>query len=503
MSQKLRTWVTYSGWLQATLAGILLGIGFIVPFLWWLSMPALVWTLYTIKTVHSYKKLSKLLFIIWWIKSLCSLSWYVSIYPIHWIDISSHAYQIVLLMVYWGTSSAWLALGAVGLAVIGRLLFVQKYFPQLFWYIAMPVVWLGGELMNGATFAVFSFGPGSMMNSYFVSQGMVGYLLGTSSLGVWLAAGAGVYGLSIIMISAASLLLFLLERNRAWYLMIFFLVVILLTVWSAKRQLIYTNVGVTVIAVDTQFDAQLLNSPEGDQIKNTTVRTAVDTAIEQAPEFVLLPEDSRYLSSQYDSLYPNQAMSRFLFTHKNTETVVIDSGRYETSDGLTVVRANVFDGVSKKMWQFDKQYLVPQGEFIPYLYQTIFMLLGYTTEVAEVAQNSAYRPGPLLQTAALPPYIPGVLFCFESISPTGVPQLMQARNLPFVAHPISHAWFHSPTVLWQQLDVMLQIQARYSGVPIVSAGNMSTGKLYLPTGEIEPGVVLMAGDRYQLREFRF
>jgi hypothetical protein len=503
MSQKLRTWLLYSGSLQAILAGILLGIGFIVPLLWWLSLPALVWTLYIIKTVSSYKKLSQLLFITWWIKSLCSLSWYVSIYPIHWIDISSYTYQLVLLMVYWVTSSAWIALGAIGLAVTGRIVFLQKYFSPVYWYVAIPIVWLGSELLSGVSFTVFSFGPGSVMSSYFVSQGMVGYLLGTSSLGIWLAAGAGVYGLSIVIVSAASLLLFLLERNRCKYLMIFFLVVIVCNVWSAKRQQLYTSVGVTVIGVDTQFDAQLLHDSDGDQIKDTTLRTAVTAAIEQAPDYVLLPEDSRYLSSQYDSRYPNQAMSMFLFEHKNTKTILIDSGRYDTADGLTVLRASVFDGVSRKIWQFDKQYLVPQGEYIPYLYQSLFVLLGYGTKVSEVAQSSSYRPGPLLQTAALPPYMPGVLFCFESISPTGVPQLTQTRNLPFIAHPISHAWFHNPTILWQQLDVMLQIQARYSGVPIVSAGNMSTGKLYLPTGEIKPGVVVMAGDRYQLREFTF
>ncbi len=503
MLKILTSWAIHNGWMQATVAGIFLGIGFIVPSVWWLSLVALVWSLYCIKTSTSYTQLINLLFITWWIKSVCSLSWYVSIYPIQWIDIPNHAYQILLLLAYWGTSSIWLALGAVVLAIIGRFIFLQKNIPEYFKYCLMPIAWLISEIFSGVTFAIFSYGPGSILDAYFVSQGMVGYLLGTSSLGVWLAAVAGVYGLSFLLISAASFILLLLEIKRIKYVLIFFVVVTILSVWSANRTLIYNNVGVTVISVDTQFDVGLLNHSDKQQVKISTMRTAVDTAVELAPTFVLLPEDSRYLSSQYDSLYPNQAMSRFLFTHKNTETILIDSGRHEAENGSTVLRANVFDGVSKKMWQFDKQYLVPQGEYIPYLYQAIFFILGYNSDVAEIAKNSAYRPGPLLQTAALPPYIPGVLFCFESISPTGVLQLTQARNLPFVAHPISHAWFHNPTVLWQQLDVMLQIQARHSGVPIVSAGNMSTGKLYLPTGVIEPGAVIKVGDRYQLREFKF
>lgn len=163
----------------------------------------------------------------------------------------------------------------------------------------------------------------------------------------------------------------------------------------------------------------------------------------------------------------------------------------------------MFDGVNKKLWQFDKQYLVPQGEYVPTLYGAILYLLGYGDVVARVAQDSSYRPGPLTQTTSLPSYIPGVLFCFESVSPVGVSSLQKNRPLPFVAHPISHAWFHTPHILWQQLDVMLQIKARYSGVPIVSAGNMVAGKLYLPNGEIVDGRVVGTGDRYQLREFTF
>lgn len=503
MFNTFTSWIKHIGWMQASVAGAFLGIGFIVPILWWLSLLAIVWCLHSIKNSTSYLQLVKILFIVWFIKSLCSLSWYLSIYPIQWIDIPNHTYQIILLFVYWTSSSAWLALGAIFLALIGRFMYVQKNISEYFWYYTMPIVWLGSELFSGVTFAIFSFGPGSVLDTYFVSQGMVGYLLGTTSIGVWLAVVAGVYGLSFIVISVACFILFIFETKRQKYLVVFMIVVTLLNVGSVNRKFAHTNVGVTVISVDTQFDAGLLSANEGEQIKVDTVRAAVDTAIELAPTFVLLPEDSRYLDSQYDSNYPGQAMSIFLFTHKNTETILIDSGRHESKNGPTVLRANVFDGVSKKMWQFDKQYLVPQGEYVPYLYQAIFSLLGYKSVIDEIAQDSSYRPGPLLQTDALPSYIPGVLFCFESSSPTGVPKLTKLRTLPFVAHPVSHAWFHNPAVLWQQLDVMLQIQARYSGVPIVSAGNMATGKLYLPSGAIETGRVIVEGDRYQLREFKF
>ena len=81
--------------------------------------------------------------------------------------------------------------------------------------------------------------------------------------------------------------------------------------------------------------------------------------------------------------------------------------------------------------------------------------------------------------------------------------MAKERKLPFVAHPISHAWFHSSKILWQQQDVMLRIQARWQGIPIVSAGNMMQGKLYLPNGQIDNGEIIESGDGWNITKFVF
>lgn len=488
---------------RSILAGICLGIGFIVPALWWLGIGAITWALYATSITSSYKQLVWLLVIMWWTKSLCSLSWYWSIYPIEWLGISSHIHQFLLILLYWGTSSLWLAGGGIAFACIARFVFLQRFIPTWMRYSILPVVWVVCELIGGGTFALFSFGPGSIIESYFVSFGMVGYLLGTTSMGIWLAAVAGVYGLSFAVVSVASITLQLVLVKKIKYLVLFFVFLFIIGIWSEYKQLSYQRLDVSVVAIDTRFDAELLRSVAGEQEKIDAVRQAVDQAVGIGAAVILLPEDSRYLQSQYNSAYLNQAQSMFQFTHNNTTTILIDSGRETDETGATVLRANVFDGVGKKIWQFDKQFLVPQGEYIPYLYHVFFRLLGYRDVIDSIAQDTSYQPGALIQTADVPGYIPGVLFCFESVSPTGISKLQAVRTFPFVVHPISHSWFHSPTALWQQQDVMLQVQSRYSGVPIVSAANMARGKLYLPTGEIKTGTVVGSGERYTLREFQF
>jgi apolipoprotein N-acyltransferase len=258
-----------------------------------------------------------------------------------------------------------------------------------------------------------------------------------------------------------------------------------------------------VISITTQFNSSLLATTEGAQKKAEILAIAVNQATKRNPDFILLPEDSRYLESLTQNQNPIQAMQFFQFTHAGTGSILIDSGRLELPTGETVLRASIFDGHSKLLYQFDKQYLVPQGEYVPTLYGAFMSGLGYGNLIRAIARDSAYRPGPLKQAPVIPEYIPGILFCFESVRPNGVAALMARRPLPFIAHPISHGWFHSSEILRQQLDVMLRIQARQSGLPIVSAGNMASSKLYTPQGEIERGSIVGSGESFELSEFIF
>jgi hypothetical protein len=498
----IENWLKKAGWLQAALMGLCLGIGFVMPALWWLSLLPVVWMIQVLGRETFCKKLLGLFALIWGIKAMCSLVWVWNATPIEWVAGMSAIEQIIAILVYWLTGGLWLASGGAAFGIVSWWLWRQTYLSRGMVLILMPLLWLGSELVAAFVFSFFTAGPGSFLQTYF-SFGMVGYLLGTTPFGVWLAGLAGVYGLTIIFVTFAVVIYSLYLRTSKKRLAVF---CALLYIGCTFIQLVapyQSHTPTTVISVDTQFDADFLSNDAGYQSKAGSLGYAIAAAVKLEPDSILLPEDSRYLDSAFDSLYPNQAMSIFLFTHSNTDTILIDSGRHTTPEGVTVQRANIFDGVSKKLWQFDKQYLVPQGEYMPTAYDLALRVLGYATAVDAIAEDSSYRPGPLTQTITLPPYIPGVIFCFESAHPNAVRDLATTRALPFVAHPISHAWFHTPTILWQQIDVMLQLQARYSGVPIVSAGNMATGKLYLPNGVIDEGVVLKAQDRYQLREFKF
>jgi apolipoprotein N-acyltransferase len=261
---------------------------------------------------------------------------------------------------------------------------------------------------------------------------------------------------------------------------------------------------VTLISVDTNFPDDSVTTMSGIAKRMLILNAAVSAAVAAHPTYILLPEDSRYLDSVYGGATASSLLGQFMFTHGTTTSVLIDSYRAETREGQAYVRAIMLDAVHKQVYQFDKQYLVPQGEYVPYVYAGVLRAFGFGALVDGIEKDSAYVPGPLTRkVVSVPKNIPAVLFCSESVRPDGVTALLRDANAPFVVHPMSHGWFHHPTELWHELDQMLRIHARVAGVPIVSAGNKVDGKLYLPNGQIDSGVVVGSGDGWVLRKFTF
>ena len=200
-------------------------------------------------------------------------------------------------------------------------------------------------------------------------------------------------------------------------------------------------------------------------------------------DYIILPEDARF-SAGLDSGLLGAVQLRMVFGTSSKATL-IDSGRVEQNE-QTVLRSEIIELSDLRRTKLDKQYLVPQGEFMPQLYAMLFRGLGLGSHIAEIEQTLAYQPGPYHDQLQLDTSMPRILFCFASVNPRGVRQIIGTDMLsrPLVVHPISHAWFNEPTILHQQLDTMLRVQARWNQVFILSAGNQAPSKLYTPGGAV-------------------
>jgi len=252
-----------------------------------------------------------------------------------------------------------------------------------------------------------------------------------------------------------------------------------------------------VITIDTQFPKGQHLTSSGLKDMQVELEVAVQAALVQKPDYIILPEDARYFDQTKS---PTQTQSIFSFLHQNPQTVIVDTGRVELDD-QAVLQAFVYNGKEQTVDLAHKRYLVPQGEFMPTLYSQMLSKIGFAAVVDQLAKDISYTVGPQTNQADFSPSSPGVLFCFESTSPWGVRKIMAERGtVPFIAHPISHGWFQEPEILWRNLDSMLQIQAVWNQQYIVSAGAYAIGQVYTPAGKIQALNVIQSEQNWQLSE---
>jgi apolipoprotein N-acyltransferase len=483
-------------------AGLFIGIGFIWPLLWTLGIPGVALYIWALRQTATLKKALLGSYLTWTIKSLAAVVWFWSTYPIDWIEVSLGAAELPVIGVYFTTVGMFLGVGGI---FFGALFwYTKKWLPKQLMPIFLALLWVAAEVVGSLAFSVGTFGEGGTVNTYF-SFGYLGYLLANHSLLLPLAGVAGVYGLSFVgAVAGAYLALSITAENRRQTLGAIGVGLVFLSlsgmVLHGMQREVETAGETTVAIVNTRFGGDFFKRSDKDEYKFGVIAHAVDAALTLSPDYILLPEDSRFTNVDHT---PARAYRFFRFQTQDASTVLIDTARTPLPDGRFSQRAVIYDGVAKEGFAVDKQYLVPQGEFMPHFYAVSLRVLGQQAVAKALNDRFSYRPGPLASQADLPSSVPAILFCFEAADPQGVRRLLAERAVPFVAHPISHAWFHESEILWHHFDVMLKVQAVWSGVPIVSAGNMVIGALYTPDGKKIQTPVVLEEDGFEIRLFSF
>jgi len=490
--------IAKAGLWQWALSGVLLGVGFIFPVLWPFGILGIAYFLYLAQREESFKKGVIGGFVAWTIKSLAALLWFLWIYPIDWLTVFGDKPQLFIVAFYWFTYSLWLGVGGVFVAIAAKKIF-SSIPKNVFLALLIPVVWIFGELIGSLFFSLMTLGEGGAITSA-LSFGYVGYLLAQHEWLIWISRIYGVYALSFTAVLFALGCLwsvkYLTVKKRYVAPLIFilfwlsgYLPVISLPENAAEYY--------SVLTMDSTFTVTQSQTAEGEKEKNVQLEEMMQTALALEPDYILLPEDTRYFSQSSPAA---REKAVFQFLHSNPRTIIVDSGR-AVEEGKTVLQAFTYNGLEDTVDVSQKRYLVPQGEFMPYLYATLLRLAGYGSVVETMGKDISYTVGSLTSQAEAASSTPGILYCFESVSPWGVRQIMKERGaVPFIAHPISHGWFNEPKILWKNLDSMLRVQAIWNQQYIVSAGGHVAGQVFTPQGKILTPENIAAGDNWTLRQ---
>jgi apolipoprotein N-acyltransferase len=465
----LTIWFNEHPRLSAICIGILIGLPFSFPLLFPIAPVGLIWLWRIIDRVPPVR-LPTVLGLVFGIKALFSLAWFWSTVPITWLPEVSLPIQMLAVSVYWSTSALWLASTGVILALLIRLL---RHGHRLLMVAGLPVAVVLAEYFGAVLFSVFTYGPGGTIGGGF-SFGHVGYLF------PWLfpvAVWGGVYMVGVIALSGVATLYYgyyYQEYRRLCFGTIVVLVGVSSYAWWSLPD---TSVPATIALVQT-------DSLPRDRISNLS--PLIEVALATEAEYVLLPEDSRYLTEGYgvNEVGTENAIEAWRILHASSSAMLVDSGRtYVPVTGEPVQRAYIWDDTA--IYTADKTYLAPQGEYMPILYTGLLRAFGLGATADHLSATINYVPGNKVIDRRAPATVPNILFCFESVSPLAAKQLVKKHPSDFIVHPISHSWFHEPQALQSQFETMLRFQAVYAGVPIVSVGNDVRGSVYLPNGTIQ------------------
>jgi apolipoprotein N-acyltransferase len=481
------------------IAGLLLGVGFVWAPTWPVVVLGIAILIFLITKAKNFKEVLLIGFFTFLTKALLVIFWFWSVYPIRWLDLALGRGELPLIGFYWFTVSLFIAVGGIVLSLSFWL--VKKKTNIFSGLIIFPLLLVLSEVLGAASFSLFTYGPGSSLNILY-SFGSLGYLFGYSSSFITLANFGGVYILSFFMAAVGYILWLVFNYFHFKKALVFGLFLIFILGASSFNKDVMnedkTGKNLTVAIIDTKFGDNFFQRTDQDIYKQEQVSEAIEAALMLEPDYIVLPEDSRFTPGNISA---EMAYRLFRFQNSDPSTILIDSGSTAADHGELYLRSTIYDGISKRSWVTDKQYQVPQGEFLPYFYSVILKMIGMREAEEAISNRLAWRPGPMSEQVLFSNHIPAILFCFEAAHPLIVRKLVQEREVPFVAHPVSHSWFNESKILSQQLDSMLKIQAVWNQVPLVSAGNMSRGALYAPTGNKIQKTPVYTGESWEVSVF--
>ena len=486
------TWFTKNRLWQWVLAGLAMGLGLMTAF-WWVSIIGVGYFLHLIYTSGSTAESITGTLLAWFIKAGLANTIFWLAYPINWLPIEIGQWQLLFIFLYWFFTSLAMTVGVL------LVVYTEKILKNVFsnrhpvYLLGIASVWVIAEIICSFAFSILMYGPGGTFNISY-SVGYIGYAIADSHWLLQFAHVGGVYALGFLIVVLGFVFLHLWQQGR--YGVAFLIALTLLGTSGVYKPLIL-EAGADmyrIAVIDTHYEKHPSTAETAHRFE---LITAVDQAMEFNPDYIILPEAAAYLNHQL----PKQALKYgFLDRYPETSTILVDSGSVPTHNNSKVLQATLVDTSTGDLVTKQKQFLVPQGEYLPYFFAFVIGAVTSFDMVDYLAQYMSYTVGEDTEQSVASQY-PEVLFCFENLNPSGVRNLLRENNkMPFIANPVSHSWFRRSPILEAQMHNWLQAQAVWNDVFIVTAHHRGDSVVVAPTGEVIALPIVAAEEEWVVRE---
>ncbi|MBI2797999.1 hypothetical protein HYX70_01695 [Candidatus Saccharibacteria bacterium] len=365
--------------LLSILSALLLAVPFLSYNYGWLILISFAPYLLLLQAIAS-KKLSLAKKIFWgWLPGLASMMIVVG-----WLLFSdrsqlqlNQAFSLFMLALVYGLLVLILSLQYV---VFSWLYFRCIKNPLNPWvFLLIPAFWVVAEFSRSVLLSLVTIGSGGSVGPYW-NFGNLGFALAVTPLG-FAARIVGLWGMSFAAVAISLAWIWLFKKKFLWPVIIFAAVLVITMIgyfgWkttSSSLSLGYLQYGLPLV------DHQQLRAVWQ---KATTEAINQGANTEKPSDVLVLPEYSGIIGSSL--LTPKAAQALLAPVLKNNGVVITT-----TEDRSVVPRKNVLIAANQNaniIGRQDKAFLIPIGEYLPYILEVVLRAGGQSSFVAKQRNN--------------------------------------------------------------------------------------------------------------------
>lgn len=459
--------------LTVLVSGFLLGIGFVFSQIYLYPLAFLGVALFIYISISAPSKKSAFLKgwgvgLIFYILVFANI--FIGSFPIAWLGIENIVFQWLTIILAWAVVS--LAMG-LSYGVLGWFIY---RFKTNSWYdlLTIPLMWVVCEMLAAWFYSLVTLGEGTLLGGHF-TLGFIGYLFANNLAVLQITALGGVYLLSFFLVAIGVLVFKWWElpagqkKDRAGIALltlIFFIIILdpIYSVYLSNSTVEDTTSTLNVAVISRYVPTSLNEDMEYWNERHLELRKLI-TPLRNV-DLLVFPETSAFLLG----LSEGKENSTLLRDINSKDLLVIDSADTVTADG-GLRSVGTYYSYNQTITG-EKQFLVPMGEYLPYVYVLTMKLFGQGELMNKLQSLRGYQPG----VKNIDPEIAGatvaVRFCDEVLSPTLYKeQVKNGANV--LVNMSSFSWFHGKSGIYQQIKNIAKVRAVENGRWYVQSGNMA------------------------------
>ena len=362
MWQKIKSFISKHKYDALLFLSLVATAPFFYDKLGWVSLVALLPMIFAIRHRFETKNTKNLVFIIWLfglIYMLIVCSWVLNAHP-QFLGVEQNASLSYFLYIAWVLMGLVLSLGFLLIGwVTARAIKVNFGFNK--YILLFPFVWVAGEYLRSWGFSVIAYGREATLGPNW-NFGVIGFSV-TNTPFAYAARIGGLFGLSLAVVFVnVAIYLIIVKRYQAVAIIgLSILLAILLATTpgkdSSKLRVASLSMGYTSV-----------------QLNNT-----VDQTDYEAADLLVTPEYSSFFKENSTNGHGDFVARLF----KGREGVVIYSRITPRAGSLPYNEVVLANQSASTIAKQPKRFLVPTGEYLPWVMQGFMSLVGRTNATAE------------------------------------------------------------------------------------------------------------------------